>query len=111
LLFGAFDNGGDHRFHLYTVDSGGGSPRRISGEVLDEPTAWRPDGSSIAAANYHGDVELISPRGASAHTLVHLSGGLDNPLTGDFTVDFRGLRWTSDGQQLTFRARKVRPET
>jgi WD40-like Beta Propeller Repeat len=111
LMFGAWANGGDQRFHLYTVPAVGGRPRRITGEVLDEPAAWSPDGRWIAAADYHDDIELIRPNGTDEHTLLHLSGGVYNPLAGDYTVNFRDLRWSADGRRLTFIAARVPPES
>lgn len=105
LLLGATRLKGDRRFYLFTVPASGGQLRKISGEVLTERPSWSPDGRWIAAADYHGNVIMLTPDRGGQRTVVHLSGGGSN------TVQIDHLRWSRSGTSIAFQAYKVPPET
>jgi Tol biopolymer transport system component len=112
LLIAGTRLAGNRRFYLFAAPSRDGELRKISDEVLTEPPAWSPDGRWIATANYEGDIVLLRRDGSGQRVALQLSGGTAaNPLEGSNTVQIEHLRWSRDGSQIFFTAKKVAPET
>lgn len=83
------------RGSLWSVQTAGGSLRRLLDGARVNSARWSPDGKLVAWYTSNGDIYVMRSDGTESHELVSAPGHLENLYIGN-------LSWSPDGSRIRF---------